>query len=337
MDDINLLPENLREKELAARKEAAKPDDNMKLSRPGASAQAPSSGEAPGRWQQFMSALKKNVETPTTATWQAQRTPASPIPPKNGNNNLTTTHPAVVAMPKVEPVAAKKAVPHPVVPAPATAPAKPNQPPIRTFSVTDQPKRGVPPPLLDVNLLPQQTGAAASRQSKAAMVMVVIGAVILVAVTYGLLRFYVVKQKSASEAVQQEVISLQEELETARAAAEKAITSQARLAALAKLLDQQGHWQKFFTLLEKNTLPNVQLNNLAVDATGKVTLSGATLSYTEVGRQMLAWQQNKDVKSVALTSISMESGATSKTNELVLPAKFSFALEVDPALFNATP
>lgn len=316
MGDINLLPEDLRNRELSARQAAAAGSGAPEFSRPEELAHKPVEGSAPGRWQQLMSALKKNVDSsplpvkPTTPTIKAE-----PV-----KNNVVPQPTKVSAMPPTS------ATPKPAAPA-----AKPG----KSFAVSQRPGVSQPPPtVLDVNLLPAQAGQPLSRQAVSGMIILVVGVTVLVIAGYVVLRVMVNRQTATTEAIQQEVIELQQQLETARASAEGAIAVQSRIQKLADLLNKQGHWQGFFTFLEKSTTPVVQLTTLAADANGKIIISGLAPNFTEVGRQMLAYQQSKEVLEVNLTSINIETrrGDEGEAGQI---AKFTFALSLSPDLFIA--
>lgn len=317
MGDINLLPEDLRDRELAARKAAANGSNGPEFSHPREQAHTPAEGSAPGRWQQLMSALKKNVSAqPTSYQSQIIKAPPTPLP----KANIPVNQPAVSAMPPTK-----------ASPSPAISPVVKAQP--KSFSVSQRPVTSQPAnPILDVNLLPAQEGKPISRQTISGMVFMVIGAILVVAVAYFSLRILVNRRTAETDAIQQEVIELQQQLEASRAAAENAIATQSRIKVLADLLKVQGHWQGFFSFLEKNTIPVVQLTTLAADANGKVTVGGVAPNFTEVGRQMLAYQQSKDVTQVKLSSITIENSRDNTGNSSQV-AKFSFSLTLVPELF----
>jgi len=192
----------------------------------------------------------------------------------------------------------------------------------------------VPSTILDVNLIPARESKQLSRQAVVAMSTVVLSALAVVVVGYVALRAYVSRQSAASEAVQQEVILLQQELENARGKAEQSLAIRSRLQILSEMLLQQGHWENFFTWLESKTIPVVQLISLAADADGSVTLSGQAPTLTEVGRQMLAFDQSQEVIEVSLADVSVESSRGSGLSSTVV--NFTFTLKLPTNLFMAS-
>ena len=321
MSDINLLPEDLREGEVKARAEAQTEPRTPVFSRPTEKSQTPLAGEPPGRWQQLMSALKKNMVGNEPVTASVPPVPSAKQPPVSQvNKPIISTAPLIKEITPQTQIPAKPGVPVP--PAPGQ-PKRPGGMP---------PSPGRPTTILDVNLLPAQEGKQVSRQAITLMSFTVLAAVAIVVIVYFSLRYYVGSQQKASEDIQQEVIALQQELEAARGGAEQALATQHRISELSNLLNQQSKWQNFFDFLEQRTIPTVVLSNLAADANGQVTLSGTAPDLTEVGRQMLAYQQSTNVLEVTLNDVAAgtSKNRTAQTTNLI---KFTFALKLKPSLF----
>ena len=319
-EDINLLPEDLRKREEDARRQAADESQTPRFSSPSEHSHEPAAGEPPGRWQQLMSALRANISAGATGVKSSSvRPPAPPLSP---------------------PVADKQPIMSVAPPIKATAPiAKPGSAPrAKPFSQAGaggtRPPGNVPSTILDVNLIPARESKQLSRQAVVAMSAVVLSALAVVVVGYVALRAYVSRQSAASEAVQQEVILLQQELEAARGKAEQSLAIRSRLQILSEMLLQPGHWENFFTWLESKTIPVVQLISLAADADGSVTLSGQAPTLTEVGRQMLAFDQSQEVIEVSLADVSVESSRGSGLSSTVV--NFTFTLKLPASLFMAS-
>ena len=319
-EDINLLPEDLRKREEDARRQAADESQTPRFSSPSEHSHEPAAGEPPGRWQQLMSALRANISAGATGVKSSSvRPPAPPLSP---------------------PVADKQPIMSVAPPIKATAPiAKPGSAPrAKPFSQAGaggtRPPGNVPSTILDVNLIPARESKQLSRQAVVAMSTVVLSALAVVVVGYVALRAYVSRQSAASEAVQQEVILLQQELENARGKAEQSLAIRSRLQILSEMLLQPGHWENFFTWLESKTIPVVQLISLAADADGSVTLSGQAPTLTEVGRQMLAFDQSQEVIEVSLADVSVESSRGSGLSSTVV--NFTFTLKLPASLFMAS-
>ena len=322
-EDINLLPEDLRKREEDARRQAADESQTPRFSSPSEHSHEPAAGEPPGRWQQLMSALRANISAGAT-----------------GVKSSSVRPPAPTAPPPSPPVADKQPIMSVAPPIKATAPiAKPGSAPrAKPFSQAGaggtRPPGNVPSTILDVNLIPARESKQLSRQAVVAMSTVVLSALAVVVVGYVALRAYVSRQSAASEAVQQEVILLQQELENARGKAEQSLAIRSRLQILSEMLLQPGHWENFFTWLESKTIPVVQLISLAADADGSVTLSGQAPTLTEVGRQMLAFDQSQEVIEVSLADVSVESSRGSGLSSTVV--NFTFTLKLPASLFMAS-
>lgn len=330
MADINLLPENLRDKADKARA-GANENDSPKFYNPKDSAKKPAEGSPPGRWQQLMSALTKNINAAKSQS-EPKITSAIPTP------NKAPAEPIKSAIPEVMPseLNIPKATPEPVIQKP----------------ITDKPKLAIPPipaqvsskasraggsltkhsSTLDVNLLPAQEGRKNRRSLMAALATTAVVGVVAFGFAYFGLRLYLSQQESKMAKIQDEITLLQTQLETARTQTELAISTQHRLSLLTKVLSTQGNWTPFFSWLETSTTKFVQINNIAIDANGTITLAGTTNDLTEVGRQLLAYQQNQNVLEVTLTSVGLQSENV-RLGLVRTTANFTFAIKVKPDLF----
>lgn len=324
MSDINLLPEDLREREAKARAEAQDESATPAFTRPSAKNHTkPTEGAGSGRWQQLMSAIKKNISsTPSTVAKTASKQAAVQPASSAGEKIISSPSPKDNA-----PEEAKISAVPPVPPKP------PKAPPLVTKQTSGTPPAGIQPSaILDVNLLPAQESKQISRKAVLAMSLTLFGALALVGLVYVALSIYVSNQRQAGQAIQQDIITLQDELEAARAQAEAALETQYRISLLGEILKTKGTWQKFFSVLESQTIPTVTLTSLAADVKGVITVTGQAPSFTEVGRQMLAFAQSSEIKDIVLSNMSVETG-TDKTNPQARLVNFTFALKVAPDLF----
>ncbi len=322
MSDINLLPEDLRKKDEAAHKESADELAGLEFSEPVDKAKAPATGSAPGRWQQLMSAIAKNVNNPSlenTNKISVKAATEAKKPPLNNEAEITTAPPL-----KAPPVA-----PLPTPPKPLTPKARPEP------KAANSSGRGAglkPPSILDVNLIPAQESSRVNSRTLTAVISLVVVCLVVVAGAYFSLKIYVDQKVEENQLVQQEIIELQQELEAARQQAEQAITTRHRVQVLAGLLEQRSQWNNFFSWLEKNTIPLVQLNSLAADANGRATIIGQAPNFTEVGRQMLAFKQSKEAQDVSLGGVTVD---VSNTNDGPLSVvNFTFTVKLPTELFS---
>jgi Tfp pilus assembly protein PilN len=308
MSDINLLPEDLREREQDLRA-AGGSQDKLHYSKPGAPGETAAPGGVPAatpRWQQLVSALKHNMERPdngqssvSSPTLTPQKAVLPPLPPK------------------VEPRPAAPKVDLPQIP-----PRPPKLPP----------SGGATPPgrTLEVNLIPLGERAAYPVRKFGLTLVALISSVIVVAGSYVALRASVNKKVSAQESLAAEVTQLQQKLEITRLQTETALALRDRLVTASKLLDERTSWARLFTMLEANTVPSVSFTSLAADQNGKLTLSGLAPNYTEVARQLKAFETTKEVQTVELAGLKRENLTTTDT-----AISFAMTLNVSPDIFKA--
>jgi hypothetical protein len=84
-----------------------------------------------------------------------------------------------------------------------------------------------------------------------------------------------------------------------------------RFSAIKSLLDQHIYWGKFFDNLEASTLPGVRYGELVATTDGKVTLSATADNYAQLALQLKVFQSAKDfVKKVEINSGSLVGGKT---------------------------
>ncbi|HBH17127.1 MAG TPA: hypothetical protein DDW92_02610 [Candidatus Veblenbacteria bacterium] len=329
MSDINLLPENLRDEEAKARQQSGDNSGSPKFYNPKEPSQKPVEGSPPGRWQQLISALTKNVNSASgslkPASPEPAKPPSVPVKPVLPESEFKTSPASVAPVSFSKESAVKPAktggLPSPTEPTPTLKSRQGKESGfIKQSSV------------LDVNLIPAQESGQVVRRSRMMMLTMLIIVIVLVGVVYFALNFYVKGKVVKTEAVQQEITLLQQQLETARTQTELAIATQLRLGVLADLLNQQGQWGDFFKWLENNTIKVVQLTSLAVDASGTITVTGQAPNFTEVGRQMLAFSRSQDVEEIILGDLSLQAQRT-KTGASDTIAIFTFDIKVKPELF----
>lgn len=335
MSDINLLPDELREKEQKDRQRSTGDESAPQFYNPREKNVQPVEGSPPNRWQQLISALKKNIssagssQTPVSAT-KKPLTPSAPV--KSASPKIEVSR--SISSQQTAPAQSLSSVPPTKIQSQPTNTISPKDKMIPPLGGKEQSGFiGVPPlTTLDVNLIPAQEGQVTS-QSLTAMIALISGSLLIVLLGYLSLRTYVANKQAESEAIQQEIITLQQDLEKARAGAERAIADNHRVVFLADVLKKQTNWENFFTWLESRTIPTVQFQNLAADASGSITLAGTAPSFTEVGRQMLAFQQSDKVKEITLSGVSVERDMTRSTSPAVI--KFNFAIKLPSSLFLA--
>lgn len=259
------------------------------------------------RWQQLVSALKDNLARADSGESPVSAPPPTPPPPKR--------EPPPPPPPRVE--QRKQPVPPPPPPAVPPRPMRPGG--------------GAPPTgrTLEVNLIP--LGERAERPNRVVGVLLTtfVASLLVVGAGYFGFRVYVDGKAAEQERLQAEITEMQQRLEVMRAQTETALALKDRLGLTGKLLDERNTWTKLFALIEANAVAKVSFKSLAADEKGKLTLSGLAPSYTEVARQLKAFETAAGVQSVELAGLKRE-----KLTPVVTAIGFTMTVSVDPGLFQ---
>jgi len=106
--------------------------------------------------------------------------------------------------------------------------------------------------------------------------------------------------------------------------------------AIHSLVDRHTRWTKFFSLLEKYTLPTITYgSSFSGDLNGTLTLTGTTTSYEEVAKQYLIFQQL--VRDQKFISNFLITGATSQVSKEGTPTTtFVVTMNLLPNNFTMT-
>lgn len=366
--DINLLPENLRSRERDERKSAPlEHNQGVKFSSPGSAPVHDSANEPqlPTRWSRLVAAIKANLNKPGTPTTevpheQIKKVVAS-VPQPSGSFTIHETKGGATEVPRQpakEPLAVANTMPvraanvekmevsapllqtKPQLVAKQSAPPAPIPVSVRAKSPEKLQAKGtivpgavsVPPSaLIDVNLIP-----AHDRQATQPKLLFMVGGAVVVGLIVVAGGYFVLQQKVTQHAqdvtaAQEEVDQLQDKLEGVRAKTETAESTKRQLAAVASLLDDRPSWLPLFTALEEVTIPKVYFSSVAADANGVLTLSGQGPSYTEVARQLKAFQDSPLVESVDMTGFKGDRGEAGKVN-----VGFSMVVKFKASVFSGT-
>lgn len=98
-------------------------------------------------------------------------------------------------------------------------------------------------------------------------------------------------------------------------------------------LDKHTAGENILTVLEKTTVPEVELQDIAVDTTNSIVLSVHAKDFSAVEHQLIAWRSSAEVQSVKVSSINTkltEKGAIEGVD-------FSASLILDPSIFYWNP
>ncbi|MBI4599703.1 hypothetical protein HY732_02155 [Candidatus Uhrbacteria bacterium] len=189
-----------------------------------------------------------------------------------------------------------------------------------------------------VNLMTSEVLREASRAIVRRNIGLLVGsfvmALAIALAAYGVLFVWGAQEQKKVAVIRQELDSV--DIEIAKMEKENAnlIAFQNKLSVIKSLLDEHTTVLPFFNALEKNTLPEVFYSTLALADDGTVALAASTTSYTNVGRQLLAFQESKGF----ITSVQFSGIASSLDQQGdVIGVDFNVTLQIDPALFAVSP
>lgn len=160
---------------------------------------------------------------------------------------------------------------------------------------------------LGVNLMTEEMLVGITQQNKLALLgLVALGSVVVVALLYfGLTLFQqrIVDQISEKE---KRISAIDTELTPLAPKKQAAAAFQKNINNIIVLLNTHLYWTKFFSGLEKYTLPNVVFAGMNADQSGRLTLGAHTTDFASVARQLLAFEAADDfVKDVTITSATL--------------------------------
>ncbi|MDP2629975.1 MAG: hypothetical protein Q8P56_01055 [Candidatus Uhrbacteria bacterium] len=189
-----------------------------------------------------------------------------------------------------------------------------------------------------VNLMTSEVLREATRAIIRRNVFLLVGsffiALIIALLAYGALLAWGSQEQKKVAIVRQELDAVNRDIAQMEKEHSNLTQFQNKLSALKSLIDDHRTLLPFFDGLEKNTLPEVFYSTLVFSSDGSASLSATTTSYTNVGRQLLAFQESK-----GFTSSVQFSGIASSLNQdgEIIGVNFSVLLKLDPALFKKEP
>lgn len=213
---------------------------------------------------------------------------------------------------------------------PPAPPAPPKTPRQNTPSFGGQ-----VPVSFDVNLLPEDLIDQYEPKKKLVTLAVVSGLTIVgLAALYVAMLFYQSSIVTKTNEVRTESGSINLQIGQYQKERAAALAFKEKIDAISDRLDKHIYWSKFFSLLEKHTVPDVHYNNaFAGDINGQMTLEAVGKDYSSVARQLVAFQQADDfVESVVINSASRNEDAEQGTTSV----KFSIQLQLVEDVFMKT-
>ncbi len=156
-------------------------------------------------------------------------------------------------------------------------------------------------------------------------------ALVIALIAYGALLFYGAQVQKKVATIRLSLDAADQEIRVLEKDNSALIGFQNKLSAIKSLLDERTSIAPFFPTLEKNTLKEVSYKTLSIEEKGAVALTAATTSYTNLGRQLLAFDESKDF----ITSVDI-SGISASLDQLgsIIGVNFNISLVLDPKLLK---
>jgi len=130
---------------------------------------------------------------------------------------------------------------------------------------------------------------------------------------------YLKKSLGKVKAVQEEIKTVEKEIEPYLEVKQRIANIENKFGKAQRVLGGHIYWTKFFTLLEKYTVPEVSFNGFSGNTSGSIHLNAGTLSLPSVGRQMLALKEASDfVEKAEISNIVMSAKGVTFSLELIL-------------------
>jgi hypothetical protein len=187
-------------------------------------------------------------------------------------------------------------------------------------------KNGLMGEIGNVDLIPQAAKMRSWRQINGLLSLAGVASLIIIGVFYGALVLQeqaIIKeqklQQTAMLEVEKKVLNFNDLNKNIKVLGEEINLVQ-------EALNKHIYWTKFFTLLEKYTLPEVYYSGLSAGDNGALTLGATTNNYEAVARQLKVLQSEEAKEFVTSVSIS---GARKDNNDV----GFSINLVLNPDLF----
>ena len=130
---------------------------------------------------------------------------------------------------------------------------------------------------------------------------------------------YLKKSLKEIKIAQEEIKTVEEEVESYLEVKKKIANIETKFGQAQRVLKNHIYWTRFFTLLEKYTVPEVFYSGFSGNTSGSIHLNGGTLSLQAVGRQMLAFKEASDfVEKAEISNITMSAQGVTFNLELIL-------------------
>lgn len=196
----------------------------------------------------------------------------------------------------------------------------------------------------DVNLLTEDLVTTFNpRQKFMQLGGIVLGAAVIVVLAYVGLRYYASTVSKQVDQDRQTLTSLQQQVAGLNNEQQLVSSTTKKIGAIQSLIDRHVRWTRFFTALERYTLPTVTYGeHFTGDISGSITLTATTGTFDDVAKQYLIFEQavgQKDfISSFNIDGASQSgSGASQKTTFTVTLTLIPTLLENPPSSVAAVP
>lgn len=208
---------------------------------------------------------------------------------------------------------------------PATPPVRqPAPPPAKKFSPPPKNIPSVKSRLGGITLIPEEEVSpeeAAKPRERAILIAVGVILILVGGCAFGTLRWYKNQIDAKTYAVSQDVESVNGQIKNLNEPRNRAETLRKQFDVAGKLLNRHVYWTPVFSLLEKNTIPDVYFKNFTASSDGQMDLSGVAKNYEAVAEQIVSLREAENVSAVYVSGASASLAPTGETSEVDFEAK----------------
>lgn len=188
----------------------------------------------------------------------------------------------------------------------------------------------------NVNLLSEDlVGDTEPRRRFIQLGLVAAGAILLIGLGYLGLYFYQRNIEQHISSTKEQLATVEADIRQLSATQQEAAATAQKLSAIKSLIDRHTRWTKFFSLLEKYTLPSVSYGPAFTgDLNGSLSLSATASTYEQVAQQYLIFKQLSESKTF-ISNFSI-TGATQSAKDNTTQVNFVVTMTLVPAVFIMT-
>ena len=140
----------------------------------------------------------------------------------------------------------------------------------------------------------KETAKRIGKKSVRTVIISLIASLAIAALSYGGVLIYGQMQKRTFTVVTGPLEGLNKEIGALESKSKELIAFQSKLVAIKSLFDEHMYWSDVFKKLEDTTLPEVSYVNISIAPNMTISVNGVASSYTTLGRQLLAYNREKN-------------------------------------------